>query len=168
MNSATARPGTALAVLGVIGGSEGAADGFLAAMRLSCRGVRTVNLGTGVSLERAATVLARRPDAQALLLVAGAPGPALVRGLVDLPWLLATGGLNRPVIVGGSPGSGGTEGSRSGDPGATTAGRLLGLGVTQVLPDLADAAQLLLSRAGPPGAAPSGEKPDDRYSHTRG
>ncbi|MCW5249592.1 MULTISPECIES: hypothetical protein [unclassified Streptomyces] len=129
-------PGARTVVVGALGDSVSPVDSFLMAMRLGCRGVRAVNLGTGVTLDRAAAELECRDEAEALLLLCGDDPATVARQLSGLGELVATGGVTRPVLVGGT-------GAGSWRELLTIAGGLRRAGVTQVLADLADAAHLL-------------------------
>ncbi|MCF6524518.1 hypothetical protein [Streptomyces sp. JJ36] len=137
-----------LVVVGALGDSLPATEGFLVSMRLRCRGFRTVNLGTGVTLPGALAALVRHPRAEALLL-AGGPGAPLARELTGLRRWCAAGGVRRPVFVGGS----GDGAWRLPGPAAVA---LRELGVAAVLADLADAAFLLPRRAAPSPAGRAG------------
>ncbi|MDQ8706877.1 hypothetical protein RCO28_31055 [Streptomyces sp. LHD-70] len=132
------RSGARLVVVGAIGESASSEAAFLVSMRLNCRGVRTVNLGTGITLSEAATALARHHGAEALLLVSES-GVHVTRQLSGLAALRTAGDVAGPVFVGGA----GTGSWRKLRP---LAAELRGLGVTEVLSDLADAAALLPSQ----------------------
>ena len=95
-------PGERLVVVGVMGDAASSADSFLVSMRLSCRGVQTLNLGTGVTLDRAAVEVARCRDVQALLLVCAGGAHAVAGQLAGLAELKASGSLAPPVFVGGT------------------------------------------------------------------
>ncbi|WP_328436798.1 hypothetical protein OHA71_05945 [Streptomyces sp. NBC_00444] len=140
--------GARLVVVGAIGDSATAVDSFLVSMRLSCRGVRAVNLGTGVTLERAAAELSRRRDAEALLFICDASAQSAVRQLAGLEDLRAAGAVTRPVFVGGTGDEAWRELRR-------VAARLQGFGVAQVLSDLVDAAYLLPARRVPMSDVPA-------------
>ncbi|MER5218147.1 hypothetical protein ABT063_48565 [Streptomyces sp. NPDC002838] len=131
--------GGRLVVVGVLGESASATDSFLICMRLSCRGIRAVNLGTGVTLERAAAELSRRRDAEALLFICDASVRSAVRQLAGLGEMRAAGVVQCPVFVGGTGGGSWQELRHA-------AARLQGFGVAQVLSDLVDAAYLLPAR----------------------
>ncbi|MER7699602.1 MULTISPECIES: hypothetical protein [unclassified Streptomyces] len=150
MSDLESGPGERLVVVGVMGDAASSAESFLVSMRLSCRGIQTLNLGTGVTLDQAAAEVARRRDAQALLLVCATGVHAVAGQLAGLAALKASGSLARPVFVGGTGG----DSWRELRP---LAARLQGLGVAQVLADLADAAYLLPVRRTEPrgGAAPA-------------
>ncbi|MDN3270388.1 hypothetical protein [Streptomyces sp. MA15] len=128
--------GARTVIIGAIGESASPVDSFLVSMRLSCRGVRVVNLGAGVTLDRAAAELACRREVEALLLICGDSARAVVRQLSGLEDLVTAGAVTRPVFVGGV--RGGVWRELQG-----VAARLRRGGVTQVLADLADAAYLL-------------------------
>ena len=132
-----------LVVVGAIGDSASSEAAFLVSMRLNCRGVRAVNLGTGITLADAATALARHRRAEALLLVTES-GLRVTRQLAGLAELRTAGDVARPVFVGGV-GAGSWRTLRP------LAAELRRLGVTDVLGDLVDAAALLPNR--PAGAA---------------
>ncbi|MFC8246696.1 hypothetical protein [Streptomyces chartreusis] len=129
-------PGARTVVVGAIGDSASPADSFLVSMRLSCRGVRAVNLGTGMTLDQAAAELSCHWAAEALLLICTGRARAVVRQLSGLAELAAAGAIARPVFVGGVRGSSWRELQGVAAP-------LRRAGVTQVLADLADAAYLL-------------------------
>ncbi|MEE1941976.1 hypothetical protein V1L54_21660 [Streptomyces sp. TRM 70361] len=131
--------GARLVVVGAVGGAASAAGSLLVSMRLGCRGVQAVNLGTGVTLGRAADELSRRQEAEALLFISDDNGRGVVRQLAGLGELQAVGAVARPVFVGGT-GSGSWRELRS------VAARLHELGVAQVLSDVVDAVYLLPSR----------------------
>ncbi|MFD4021771.1 hypothetical protein [Streptomyces sp. SH5] len=148
MSDLESRPGERLVMVGVMGGAASSAESFLVSMRLSCRGVQALNLGTGVTLGQAAAEVAHRPDVQALLLVCATGVHAVAGQLAGLAELKASGSLAPPVFVGGARG----DCWRELRP---LAAHLRGLGVAQVLADLADAAYLLpVRRAGLGGVAP--------------
>ncbi|MGW8065173.1 hypothetical protein ACVV2G_23630 [Streptomyces ziwulingensis] len=129
-------PAARTVVVGAIGESASPADSFLVSMRLNCRGVRAVNLGTGVTLEQATVELSCRREVEALLLICGDSARGVVRQLSGLRDLVAVGAVSRPVFVGGA--RGGSWRELQG-----IAANLRRGGVTQVLADLADAAYLL-------------------------
>lgn len=131
--------GVRFVVVGVMGETASSAEGFLVSMRLNCRGVRALNLGTGVTLDRAAAEFSRHDDAQALLLVCATGAHAMTRQLAGLADLRISGSLARPVFVGGI-GGGSWRNLRP------MAAGLRRLGVAQVLSDLADAAYLIPAR----------------------
>ncbi|MEU2765063.1 hypothetical protein AB0935_32900 [Streptomyces sp. NPDC007027] len=149
MSDLESGPGERLVVVGVMGEAASSTESLLASMRLNCRGVQTVNLGMGVTLEQAAAELARRRDAQALLLVCATGVRSVAAQLAGLAELRTSGSLARPVFVGGTGG----ESWRELRP---LAAQLRGLGVAQVLADLADAAYLLPVRRAESRGGPSG------------
>ncbi|WP_432193579.1 hypothetical protein [Streptomyces sp. bgisy027] len=128
--------GARTAVVGAIGDSASPADAFLISMRLSCRGVRPVNLGTGLTLDQAAAEMSCHWGAEALLLICTGRTRTVVRQLSGLADLAAAGAIGRPVFVGGARGSAWRELQEVAAP-------LRRAGVAQVLADLADAAYLL-------------------------
>ncbi|MEI5033052.1 hypothetical protein RB201_09740 [Streptomyces sp. S1A(2023)] len=149
MSDLESGPGQRLVVVGVMGEAASSADSFLVSMRLGCRGVQTLNLGKGVTLDQAAAEVARRRDVQALLLVCAAGAHAVTGQLAGLAKLQASGSLAPPVFVGGTGG----DSWRELRP---LAAGLHGLGVAQVLADLADAAYLLpVRRSSVRGAVPA-------------
>ncbi|MCF2131794.1 hypothetical protein L1I79_36030 [Strepomyces sp. STD 3.1] len=129
-------PGARTVVVGAIGELVSPADSFLVSMRLSCRGVRAANLGTGVTLDQAAAELSCHQEAEALLLICDDSAGVVVRQLAGLRELVAAGAVTRPVFVGGVRGGAWRELQG-------VAASLRRGGVTQVLADLADAAYLL-------------------------
>ncbi|EST38592.1 hypothetical protein N566_06625 [Streptomycetaceae bacterium MP113-05] len=135
-------------VVAVVAGESppAAAEGFLLSMRLSCRGVRVVNLGAGMTLEEAVAQLGRHRGVQALLLVCAEGGAAVERRLHDLPRLRADGAVTCPVFAGGV-GAGVRRDLRRMAP------ALRRLGVAQVLNDLADTAYLLPAVSANPAAS---------------
>ncbi|MCX3063654.1 hypothetical protein [Streptomyces beihaiensis] len=127
-----------LVVVGAIGDAASPETVFLTSMRLNCRGVRTANLGTGLTLAEAAEALARHHRADALLLLGGARdrrAPRLAR-LAEL-----------------------SGGDRAAGP--------LPVDLAEILPDLTDTAFLFAPRSsGPPGPSdPSG--PPGGYAESR-
>ncbi|MFE0107440.1 hypothetical protein [Streptomyces sp. NPDC059009] len=154
MREVETRSGVRLVVVGAIGEGASSAAAFLVSMRLNCRGVRTVNLGTGITLAEAAAALSRHRGAEALLLVSES-GVHVTRQLSGLAELRTAGDVAGPVFVGGA-GSGSWRALRP------LAAQLRGLGVTEVLSDLADAAALLPDRHSgtvPAVAAPAQPEP---------